>query len=123
MFLSWGKGPRPELTRIHVDDIDRGEMLARASNPFERLYYGHEGHTAYKWHHYLALYDRHLSRFRGGPVRILELGIFHGGSLQIWKRYFGERAVIHGVDSNPACGRFAEDRVVTQLEAKLTPVC
>ena len=75
MFLSWRKRPRPELTRIHVDDIDRGEMLARASNPFERLYYGHEGHTAYKWHHYLALYDRHLSRFRGGPVRILELGI------------------------------------------------
>ena len=56
MFLSWRKRPRPELTRIHVDDIDRGEMLARASNPFERHYYGHEGHTAYKWHHYLALF-------------------------------------------------------------------
>lgn len=115
MFLGWRKRRKPNLTRLHVDDIDRGEMLACASNPLETLYYGHEGHTAYKWHHYLALYDRHLSRFRGRPVRILELGIYRGGSLQIWKTYFGERAVIHGVDSNPACTQFAEERVVPHI--------
>jgi hypothetical protein len=90
-------------------------MLARASNPLETIYYGHEGRTAYKWHHYLALYDRHLSRFRGRPVRILELGIYRGGSLQIWKAYFGERAIIHGVDIDPACAGFAEERVVIHI--------
>ena len=115
MFLGWRKPRRPNLKRIHVDDIDRGEMLARASNPLETLYYGHEGHAAYKWHHYLALYDRHLSRFRDRPVRILELGIYRGGSLQIWKTYFGECAVIHGVDINPACTQFAEERVVPHV--------
>jgi cephalosporin hydroxylase len=115
MFLGRRKRQGSRLTRIHVDDIGRANVVARASNPLETLYYGHEGHAAYKWHHYLALYDRHLSRFRGRPVRILELGIYHGGSLQIWKKYFGERAVIHGVDINPACTRFAEERVVPHI--------
>jgi hypothetical protein len=45
----------------------------------------------------------------------VELGIYRGGSLQIWKKYFGERAVIHGVDSNPACIQFAEERVVPHI--------
>jgi len=55
----------PDLRRVHIDDLDRDEMLAHASNPLEALYYRHEGRIAYKWHHYLEVYDRHLARFRG----------------------------------------------------------
>jgi len=101
-----------ELRRVHIDDIDRDEMLARAANPLEAIYYRHEGRVAHKWHHYLELYDRHLGRFRGRPVRILELGIWHGGSLQIWKSYFGEHAIIHGIDIDPGCERFTEAQIV-----------
>ena len=61
------------------------------------------------------LYDRHLHHFRGRPVRILELGTFSGGSLQIWKSYFGEQAVIHGIDIEPGCAEFSEERVVTHM--------
>jgi hypothetical protein len=104
-----------DLERVHIDDIDREGMQARASNPFEAIYYGHQGRIAYKWHHYLELYDRHLGRFRGRPVRILELGIFAGGSLQLWKSYFGEHAVIHGVDIDPACAQLAEERIVPHI--------
>jgi Methyltransferase domain len=104
-----------ELRRVHIDDVDRDEMLARASNPLEALYYRHQGRVAYKWHHYLELYDRHLGRFRGRAVRILELGIFSGGSLQIWKSYFGEHALVHGIDIDPACAQFAEERVVPHI--------
>jgi hypothetical protein len=105
----------PELRRVHIDDLDRDEMVAGASNPLEALYYSHQGRIAYKWHHYLELYDRHLRHFRGRPVRILELGIFSGGSLQIWKSYFGEQAVIHGIDIEPGCAQFSEERVVTHI--------
>jgi hypothetical protein len=104
-----------ELRRVHIDDVDRDEMLARASNPLEALYYRHQDRVAYKWHHYLELYDRHLGRFRGRAVRILELGIFSGGSLQIWKSYFGEHALVHGIDIDPACAQFAEERVVPHI--------
>jgi hypothetical protein len=103
------------LKRVHIDDIDRGEMLTRAANPMEAVYYSHEGRAAYKWHHYLALYDRHLGHFRGRPVRLLELGIHSGGSLQIWKAYFGEHAIVHGVDIDTACSRLGEERVVPHV--------
>src|SRR5436190_1106901 len=104
-----------DLRRFHIDDFDHDEMLACASNPLEILYYRHQGRIAYKWHHYLDLYDRHLSRFRGRPVRILELGIFFGGSLQIWKSYFGEHAVVHGIDIDAACAQCSEERIVTHI--------
>ena len=90
-------------------------MLRNAANPMESLYYGHMDRLADKWHHYLDIYDRHLSRFRGRPVHVLELGIFCGGSLQIWKKYFGDQAVIHGIDIEPRCAGFAEDRVIPHI--------
>jgi len=105
----------PTLTRVHLDAAGRTEMLARASNPMEAAYYRHDGHEAHKWHHYLDLYDRHLGRFRGQAVHVLEIGIYRGGSLQVWKSYFGERAIIHGIDIDPACARLAEERVVPHI--------
>jgi hypothetical protein len=105
----------PTLKRFHIDDARRAELLGQASNPLEVLYYRHRGRTAYKWHHYLELYDRHLGRLRGRPLRVLELGIFRGGSLQIWKEYFGEQAIVHGVDIDPACAQFSEDRIVPHI--------
>jgi hypothetical protein len=104
-----------DLKRVHIDDADRDAMLARAANAFEAIYYAHRGRLAYKWHHYLELYDRHLGRFRGRPVRILELGIHAGGSLQLWKAYFGAHAVIHGIDIDPACAQFAEPQIVPHI--------
>jgi hypothetical protein len=65
----------------------------------------------FKWMHYFEIYDRYFSRFRGTDVHFLEIGIFHGGSLQMWKEYFGPKAKIVGVDNNPRCQQFEEDQV------------
>jgi hypothetical protein len=76
------------------------------SGELEQLFYGHKGKIAHKWHHYLEIYDHHFQRLRAPrahPVRILELGIASGGSLQIWRKYFGPQARIVGVDIDPAC--------------------
>jgi len=105
----------PSLTRVHLDEARQAEMLARATNPMEATYYRHDGHDALKWHHYLEAYDRHLGRFRGQAVHVLEIGIYRGGSLQIWKSYFGERAIVHGIDIDPNCARVAEERVVPHI--------
>ncbi len=34
---------------------------------------------------------------------IVEVGVDNGGSLKMWKKYFGERAEIHGIDIDPKC--------------------
>ena len=43
----------------------------------------------HKWHHYLPIYERYFAPWRSKPVRFLELGVSKGGSLSMWRRYFG----------------------------------
>jgi hypothetical protein len=42
-------------------------------------------------------------------VRVLEIGIYSGGSLDMWRDYFGPRAEIYGVDIEPACKAYERD--------------
>ena len=69
------------------------------------------GHGVWKWDHYLDAYDRHFSRFRGQEVHILEIGVYAGGSLDMWRDYFGPRCHIYGVDIEPACLAYESDGV------------
>lgn len=70
-----------------------------------------EGPGIYKWDHYFEIYDRHFSRFRGQDVHILEIGVFGGGSLGMWKNYFGPKASIYGVDIQPECRAYERDGI------------
>jgi hypothetical protein len=70
------------------------------------IYATNEGASVHKWHHYIPLYDRYFERFRGTPVRFLEIGVNKGGSMQMWRRYFGDKAVIYGIDVRPDCAEF-----------------
>lgn len=74
----------------------------KGTSEISRLFFGHSGRLIDKWVHYLDLYDRHFSPFRG-PVKMLEIGVFEGGSLELWRKYFGPDATIYGIDINPAC--------------------
>lgn len=51
-----------------------------------------------KWVHYFPVYTEHFSRFRGRPVRVLEIGVYRGGSLDMWRWFFGPDAVLVGAD-------------------------
>jgi hypothetical protein len=60
------------------------------TNPLRRFFEAHKrGHGIWKWNHYFEIYHRHFSKFRGREVHILEIGIYSGGSLEMWKDYFG----------------------------------
>ena len=41
----------------------------------------------------------------------MEFGVSQGGSLQMWKEYFGPKAKIFGIDINPNCKALEEDQV------------
>lgn len=90
---------------------DNGWFENEEKNDLERYFENNTGRLIHKWLHYFEIYDRHFSRFRGKNVKILEIGIFHGGSLQMWKEYFGPGAQIFGVDINPRCKELEEDGV------------
>lgn len=73
------------------------------NNPLEEYFRENHGRRIHKWIHYFDIYHRHFQRFRGQPVSILEFGVQHGGSMQMWRDYFGPSARIHGVDIDPRC--------------------
>lgn len=79
-----------------------------AHNRLERYFNNNKGKLIHKWLHYFDIYDRHFAVFRKKPVTILEFGVFQGGSLQMWRHYFGRRARIIGVDINPKCQELEE---------------
>jgi len=78
------------------------------ANPLAAYCAANPGRLINKWHHYLDIYHRHFARFRGQPITFVEIGIYHGGSLQMWRNYFGPQARIIGVDINPRVRELAE---------------
>jgi hypothetical protein len=80
-------------------------------NDLERYFAGNTGRLIHKWTHYFEIYERHFARFRGTDVHVLEFGVNQGGSLQMWKHYFGPSCRIFGVDINPECRRAEEERI------------
>ncbi|WP_078394697.1 class I SAM-dependent methyltransferase [Shouchella patagoniensis] len=77
----------------------------------EDYFESNNGRLIHKWMHYFDIYERHFERFVGQEVNILEIGVSHGGSLQMWKDYFGEKANIVGIDIDPRCKSFEEEQV------------
>lgn len=69
----------------------------------------HKENKILKWRHYFDIYDRYFSKYRGKPVRILEIGVFDGGSLHMWRNYFGPQALIYGIDIIPECKKLEDD--------------
>lgn len=62
-----------------------------------------------KWRHYFEIYDFHFSKFVGKCPKVLEIGVQHGGSIEMWNHYFGEGCEIFGVDVDPKCKTLFDD--------------
>ena len=55
---------------------------------------------------YFDVYDKYFEKYKGFPIRVLEIGVENGGSLRMWKEYFGPKSEIVGIDINPKCKEF-----------------
>lgn len=86
------------------------------------IYECHQGRLLNKWDHYIDVYDQYFSKYRNKEIVFLEIGIAHGGSLQMWREYFGEKAKIIGVDVNPECKKFEEGNTTIYIGSQEDPV-
>jgi len=73
------------------------------------------GKMIHKWTHYFPAYERHFERFVNRPVLMFEIGVFRGGSSEMWKNYFGPYSQIVGIDINPDCKEFQSDQVEIRI--------
>jgi 23S rRNA U2552 (ribose-2'-O)-methylase RlmE/FtsJ len=78
------------------------------TNQLRHFFEKHDGRLIDKWLHYFDIYDRHFAKFKDREVTVVEFGVSQGGSLQMWRDYFGPKARIIGIDINPNCKRFED---------------
>ena len=54
-----------------------------------------------KWNNYFEIYENLFKRFKNKKITLVEVGIGNGGSLFMWRSYFGKKAKIIGIELNP----------------------
>ena len=71
-------------------------MIKKLIKSFNKIQF-----ESYKYLNYFDVYDNLFYKFIGKKIKIVEIGIFNGGSLFMWRDYFGPQAEIIGIDLNP----------------------
>ncbi len=79
------------------------------------------GRGIWKWLHHFEIYERHLGKFVGTDVNVVEIGIYSGGSLEMWRDYFGDACRVHGIDIAEACRVYEGDRVTISIGDQSNP--
>lgn len=66
-------------------------------------------YLSYKHKNYFPIYDEVLTKYRGKEnITFVEVGVFNGGSLFMWREFFGPGARIIGIDFNPEAIKWRE---------------
>lgn len=90
-----------------------GRSRTLADNPLYALFLaGRDGRLVDKWVHYFDVYHRALGKYRGTSPRVLEIGVYRGGGLALWRSYFGPGAAVVGIDIDPAATSHAAGSAV-----------
>ena len=94
---------RTETLTPTIGTLDGKKNESSKLDPLSEIFYGTQQNEryVYKWSHYLPMYHRHFKKFRGKAINLLEIGLLGGGSLKMWRKYFGNKANIYGVDIGP----------------------
>jgi len=89
--------------------------LHNAYNRFEHWYNKRKtGKGVWKWTQYFPAWERHFAKFiakswAGEEVHMAELGIFSGGSLEMWQAVFGPGLRLWGVDIATITKQYEKD--------------
>lgn len=68
-----------------------------------------------KWIHYLPIYERHLSQYRNTHSRVLEIGVYRGGGLELLRHFLGPEPQIVGIDIDDAARNAVGDRFPIEM--------
>lgn len=69
---------------------------------------------------YLRHYEALFAEFRHEPIHIVEIGVASGSSLRMWKWFFS-KAQLTGVDINPKCRDYEQERVKIEIGSQDDP--
>jgi Methyltransferase domain len=93
-----------------------------ASNPlFAYFAANRAGEPLDKWVHYFPIYERHMAGYRSTAARVLEIGVYRGGGLDLLRHYLGPEAYLAGVDIDRAAKRAVRGRHPVELGDQADP--
>ncbi len=102
---------KPASNRPALVDGDPVVLPTDVANPLQAYFDSIVvGPGVHKWTHYLNIYHHHFRRFIGREVNLVEIGVQSGGSMGMWSQYFGPGCHIFGVDIDPNCKSFENER-------------
>jgi len=96
---------------------NKRESVELENGKLPQNWYGNDElfHLALKYqptktrHDYIKWYSYHFEKIRKDVKQILEIGVYHGKSLKMWKEYF-PNAKIYGLDIDPNCLKYEDER-------------
>lgn len=65
-------------------------------------------------HNYCEKYERYFRFDRKQKLKILEIGVFLGGSVKTWSEYFPNSDII-GIDIKESCRQFEDERIKIEI--------
>lgn len=74
----------------------------------------HQTDKSSEIHNYCVKYEKYLPFKRDSKINILEIGVYGGSSLRMWKDYFYESNVI-GIDIEADCLKYQEERINIEI--------
>lgn len=106
--IDWGKV-------YGLSDITEELQNCSTRNACEEFYYNKPHRVVEKYAHYFEIYDRHFQKYRNTECVIVEIGVFKGGSLQMWKDYFGDKAQVIGIDIEESTKQYEEEQISIEI--------
>lgn len=92
-----------------ISDLVKGKVIVH--NRLEEFFFYENHNPITKWWHYFEIYHQHFNKFIGTQVKMLEIGVYKGGSLQMWRDYFGIKASIIGIDIDENCKQYEDNQI------------
>lgn len=65
-------------------------------------------YSSVKYNTYFNVYEHVFEKYVGKKITFVEVGVLNGGSLFMWREYFGDQARIIGIDLNPAALKWVD---------------
>ncbi|MBR9801162.1 class I SAM-dependent methyltransferase [bacterium] len=71
----------------------------------------------HKWLHYFELYEEIFLSLGSRPARMLEIGVFRGGSVRMWSHCLPPGSTVVGIDLDETCKQFED--VASNLHVRI----
>lgn len=89
-----------------MHETDNPSLNQKQTYPDLFEIYKNTPYLSIKHDSYFPVYEEIFKKYVGNKITFVEVGVLNGGSLFMWRKYFGEQATIIGIDLNPAAKKW-----------------